>query len=300
MSSPIKNVALAGAGGDVGSVVLEHLRASGKFNLLVLRRTGSGSTFPSDVKVADVDFSSVEALTAALEGQDALVSTVGTAGLAGQTLLVDAAAAAGVKRFLPSEFGSNLDNPNTRKLPVFAPKVAVQEHAIAKAKTSGLTYTFVYNGLFLDWGLQKQFLFRWADRKPTIIDGGDAVFSSTSLPSIADAVVGILTHPEETKNRAVYIEDIKLTQNKLLELAKRAFPAEPWEPQPAKLDDITAKADARLAQGLLDAETFGPYILRAIYGPVNGASYSKTDNELLGLKGWTEDQVLELFKKTIQ
>jgi hypothetical protein len=52
-----------------------------------------------------VDLSSMNSVTAAFEGQDAIASTVGTAGLASQSVLVDAAVAAGVKRFLLSDFG---------------------------------------------------------------------------------------------------------------------------------------------------------------------------------------------------
>ena len=39
--SPIKNVAIAGASGSLGSVIFQKLVASGKFNVRVLRRAGS-------------------------------------------------------------------------------------------------------------------------------------------------------------------------------------------------------------------------------------------------------------------
>lgn len=297
--SAIKNVAVTGASGSLGTVIFERLSAS-KFDITVLRRHGSSSTFPKGTKVIDVNFDSLDELTAALKGQDALVSSVGTPLLQGQKLLVDAAIAAGVSRILPSEFGSNLDFPNTRKLPVFAHKVEVQDYLIEKAKTSPITYTFVYNSAFLDWGLQHNFLLGHADGKPAIFDGGDITFSATTLSSVADAVVGVLSHPEETKNRAVYIEDTKITQNKLLELAKKANPSKKWEPQATKVDDVTAKADARLAQGLFDAETFVPYLFRAILDPAYGGNFKKTDNELLGLKGLTDEQVADVVKKYVK
>ncbi|VUC25780.1 unnamed protein product [Clonostachys rosea] len=298
--SAIKNVAVTGASGSLGTVIFDHLVSSGKFNITVLRRHGSSSKFPEGTKVIDVNFDSVDELTAALKGQDALVSSVGTPLLQGQKLLVDAAIAAGVKRVLPSEFGSNLDFANTRKLPVFAHKVEVQDYLKEKAKTTPITYTFVYNSAFLDWGLQHNFLLAHAEGKPSIFDGGDITFSATTLSSVADAVVGVLSHPEETKNRTVFIEDTKITQNKLLELAKKANPSKTWNPQPAKLDDITAKADARLAQGIFDFETFVPYIFRAILDPAYGGNFPKTDNELLGLKGLTDEQVYEVVKKYVQ
>jgi uncharacterized protein YbjT (DUF2867 family) len=298
--SPLKNIALAGASGSLGTLVLEKVQEAGTFNITVLRRKGSPSTFPSTLKVVDVDYDSVDELTAALKGQDAVVSTVGTQQVAGQTVLIDAAIAAGVQRFIPSEFGSNLENPNARALPVFIYKVQVQDYIKKKAEETSLSYTFVHNNAFLDWGLQYDFILQHSDYKPKLYDGGDIVFSSTSLSSVADAVVGILNHPDETANRVVYIEDIKLTQNKLLELAKKVAPEKPWQPEVVKIDDIVARSDERLKQGLLDMETFAPYLVRAVLGKDYGGNFQKTDNELLGVKGKTEDDVVGYLKQYIK
>ena len=122
MSTTIKNVAVVGAAGALGSVILDKLVASGKFNIKVLKRSGSKSSTPAGIDIAEVDFTSLDSLKSALAGQDAVVSAVGNEGIESQILLVDAAACAGVKRFIPSEFGSNLENPRTCQLPVFVPK----------------------------------------------------------------------------------------------------------------------------------------------------------------------------------
>src|ERR1700726_2267026 len=110
MASTIKNVAVVGAAGNLGGVILDRLVASGKFNIKVLKRSGSKSSLPAAMDVVEVDFTSLDSLKSALAGQDAVVSAVGMRGLESQLLLVDAAASAGVKRFIPSEFGSNLEN----------------------------------------------------------------------------------------------------------------------------------------------------------------------------------------------
>jgi uncharacterized protein YbjT (DUF2867 family) len=295
------SVTIAGASSDLGRVILSKFLASEHFNVRVLKRTGSSTTFPAGADVVEVDFDSVESLQAALAGQDALVSTIGAAGFHVQQQLIDAAAAAGVKRFLPSEFGSDLHNPKTRILPVFRPKVQIQEYLKEKCEASGMSYTLVYNAAFLDWGLSKNFLLNLADYKQTIIDGGDAAFSATTLNTVGDAVVGVLTHLEDTKNRPVYVHDIVVSQNKLLELAKKAAPAKPWEVVPVKLDDLVKRADERLAQGLFDMETFAPYLYRALMDPAYGSDFSKkADNALLGLKGITDDDVLEILKSLLK
>jgi hypothetical protein len=69
----------------------------------------------------------VDSVTAAFKGQDDIVSTVGTAGMAGQSVLVDAAVAAGVERFLPSDFGCDLTQPKTAALLVFRYKIVTHK-----------------------------------------------------------------------------------------------------------------------------------------------------------------------------
>ena len=222
--APIKTVAIAGASGSLGSVIFQKLVASGKFKVRVLRRLGSSSQFPAGTDVVDVDFGSADAVKTALTGQDAVVSALSTGGEGSQKALVDGAVAAGVKRFLPSDFGSNLDNPNAQKLPVYGPKIEGQRYLEERAKGTGLTWTRVYNNAFLDWGLRADFLLRTSDHKPVIFDSGDIPFSTTTLGSVADGVIGVLTHPDETANRSVRIQNAVVTQNKLLELARRAAP----------------------------------------------------------------------------
>ena len=78
------------------------------------------------------------------------MSTISTTAINAQLTLVDAVSAAGVKRLIPSEFGSNLDIPSVRQLLVFAQKFKVQDAIIEKSKMTDLAYTFVYNAAFLD------------------------------------------------------------------------------------------------------------------------------------------------------
>ncbi|KAL6922245.1 hypothetical protein FSST1_006271 [Fusarium sambucinum] len=298
--SALKNIAIAGAAGDLGSAVFNALVTSNKFNLTVLTRKESKSTFPYGTKVIQVDYDSLESLTAALQGQDAVVSTVGSLAIPSQNLLIDAAVAAGVKRFLPSEFGSNLVVPSVRKLPVFGTKVAIEDKLIELAKQGKISYTFVYNGIFLDWGIKHNFFFDFSQPELTIWDQGDAEFSTTTLASVGDAVVGVLAHPEETQDRVVYVQDIVLTQNKVLELAKEVSPGKEWKVKHDKLDDVTAKSDANVAKGIYDWPTLGPYLFRAIFDSKSIPKFEKLDNELVGIKGVTEEQVKGFLKAHIQ
>ncbi|PVH79992.1 NAD(P)-binding protein [Cadophora sp. DSE1049] len=299
--SSIKNVVLAGASGNLGPAILHALLDCGKFNVTVLTRKESKATFPSAAKVVKVDYSSLESLTSAFQGQDAVISTLSALVLSDQTRMIDAAIATGVQRFLPSEFGSDLENPKARALPVYAGKVEIQNYLVEKAKSNPqFSYTIVRNGFLLDWGLQVGFIINTKDFKPTIYGSGDQEFSSTSLAAVGQAVVGVLSNTAETANRVVYVEEIALTQNKLLAMAKKLTPGKTWEPVRGDLDAMKAASDERLKQGLFDDETFFPYIFIAGFGEGYGGKLQKVDNELLGVKRLSEEDVEGILKTVIR
>ena len=90
-------------------------------------------------------------LVAAFQGQDAVISTIATSNLTDQKRIIDAAVDAKVKRFIPSEFGwdSSKDNALT-----VAPCIAMKIDTVAYLKEqeiSGMSWTSVVNGLWLDW-----------------------------------------------------------------------------------------------------------------------------------------------------
>ncbi|KAF5021798.1 hypothetical protein F66182_6173 [Fusarium sp. NRRL 66182] len=298
--SSIKNVAVAGAAGVLGTAVFKQLSDANKFNLTVLTRLGSSSTFPPGTKVVQVDYSSLESLTAALQGQDAVVSVVTTLAIPSQDLLIDAAVAAGVKRFLPSEFGSNLAVPSVRKYPTFGAKVAIEEKLMALASQGKISYTFVFNSMFLDWCIDNGIYLDYAKSEVTFYDGGETEFSATNLSTIGDAVVGVLSHPDETKDRNVYVQDTVISMKKLLDFAKQLNPSKAWTVKNVSLDDLTAQADAKIAQGIFTEESLLPYLLKAVHGPEATCKFTKLDNELFGIKGVTEEQVKDLIRPHVQ
>ncbi|KAH8434151.1 aromatic alcohol reductase [Aspergillus melleus] len=296
-----KNITIIAASGTLGSVVLKKLLDVGTFTVTVLRRAGSSSSFPDTVKVLDVDYSSHESLKCAFAGQDIVLSFVPTVAAESQIALINAAAEAGVSRFIPSEYSANLDNEKARTLPIFRPKVKVQEHLVEMAKRSTLTYTFIYGGAWLDAGSSRSFVLDFSGQNTCLYDGGDVPFSATTLGSVAEAVISTLTHLDQTRNRSVFVHSLVTTQKHLVSLAKEVAPELSWDTTTSiKLDDLTAKSDKRLAQGLLDFETFSPYIFRAIFDPSFGGVYSRTDNQLLGIREASDEDVKDIFRRVLK
>jgi uncharacterized protein YbjT (DUF2867 family) len=295
----ITRVTLVGGSGRLGTFILDKVLGCSKFDVQVVKRAGSASTFAAGTKVVEADFTDLGSLKTAFEGQDAVVSVVGEAGVAGQKILVDAAIAAGVKRFLPSNFGSNMANPNSRKLPVFTSKVIVEDYIIEKATTTPLTYSFVYVGGFTDFTLQKRVIMVFSTYSPKIFNGGDTQFSSTSMPTVGDAVVGVLSNPAETRNRSVYVSEIITSQNKPLSIAKQIASDRPWAPVDVDLNVVAEAAKERLAQVNHDLSTLIPILLKSIVDPEYGVKFTKNDNELLGIKPKTDEYLVELITPLI-
>ena len=148
-----RSVALYGAGGDsIGHHILQALLANSQFTITIIARSSSTTKFPSSVRVVRIPASpSHSNLVEAFEGQDVLISAVGFPAQLSQHQLIDAAIEAGVKRFVPSDYGMDNMNPEMRKLsPVFESKGAVIDYLRAKEGV-GLTWTSVATGLWLDW-----------------------------------------------------------------------------------------------------------------------------------------------------
>ncbi|KAJ3019408.1 hypothetical protein HKX48_002107 [Thoreauomyces humboldtii] len=213
----IRNVILIGASGNLGPSILEEI-VDAKFAVSILTRQESKSTFPSDLKVHRTDYS-LDSLVSAFKGQDAVISTVGAEGFAQQKIIIDAAVKAGVKRFIPSEFGSNTENKKSQELvPLFKGKLEVVAYLQQVAKDHpSFSYTAIATGPFFDWGVKNGFLgYDLANRKATIFDAGDRKVSFTNLSTIGKSVAGVLSHLKETENKTIYVASVTASQNEVL------------------------------------------------------------------------------------
>jgi len=291
MAALIKKVALAGASGRLGPAILEQLLAH-NYDVTVLTRAESTATFPAAAKVQRVDYSSKESLVAALKGQDAVVSAIANPAIDKQIILIDAAVEAGVKRFLPSEFGSDTTNAKAAALPVFRHKVnsqkALQERAAAS--TNGFTYTTVVTGPLLGWVLTQAFL-NIKEKRATLYDGGDRVFSTTTLQTIGKAICAVLAPPAETENRVVKVHDTHTTLNTLLAKAQKTVGAEGWTITQASVDELLGSSWAGVKQGKFDWPTLFGFVVTAIQGDGYGGKLESTDNALLGIPELTDEEL---------
>lgn len=113
--------------GAIGPSIIHSLNTAG-FRVQALTRRKQTVSIPDKVNVVEVNYNDDNALREALRHQDAVVSCLGDvpAAVQAQESLLKASLAAGVKRFMPSEFGSNTTNRHVMSYPFFRAKVEHQ------------------------------------------------------------------------------------------------------------------------------------------------------------------------------
>lgn len=270
------------------------------FQVTVLTRSKKPGVFEKGLKVLEVDFTSVESLTAALQGVDAIVATVAGSAIESQLLLIDAAVAAGVKRFIPSEYGSVSTNPKIQHLPFYSSFAKIRGRLQEKAQKGQITWTVFLCGAFLTFLLDHPTLVDFANHKATLMDDGNNRISSTSLPNIGTAVAAILKNPEATKNKVLHSSEIIVTQNQVLAIAKETKPEIKWEIDQIKTSDVLKEALQSASQGDFSMPTIMGILKGTVFaGDEYGAGFDENDNELLGIEELTKEDFRKLVENKV-
>ncbi|KAL7928180.1 hypothetical protein V8C35DRAFT_333424 [Trichoderma chlorosporum] len=257
MYGKIDTVIILGGSGNLGALVVSALISSG-FKVSVAVRQSSAATYAASVTVYKTDYSK-DSLGSIFQGQDAVVSCIPRTQVADQKAVVDACISAGVKRFLPSEYGFDTTLPDIEKRISFtAGKKEFGEYLVGK-ESEGLTWSRVFTGPFFDWmptQSARDFkldmgIMGWdlESFKVTLFDSGDQEFSCTNIRTVAEAIASVLTHEHETKNQNVYVSSFpRLTQNIVLEALER-LSGRKFEVTQASTEDLAAKGEARIKRG---------------------------------------------------
>ncbi|KAF5232127.1 hypothetical protein FANTH_13124 [Fusarium anthophilum] len=289
-----QNIALLGKG-LVGSFVLQELVNSGFSVTLLSRSEGKADDLPAGVKLIAVDYNSQENLESALQGQDVVVSTISGAAVPSQKVIIDAAIKAGVKRFIPSDFGGVSTDPAAAHLPQNIPFVEIQKYL--RSKASEIEWTIFAVGAFTDFVVNSPLFFDWENKSAELWEKGNTRLSTTSIAGAARAIAGALKNREETKNRVLYVHEMVITQAQVLELAKKYSPGVEWKI--SYVEDSDAELE-RLIKKFTEESSL-PNLLAVLKGTaLSGkyhSSYDKVDNNLVGLTELTEDVLDGMFAR---
>ncbi|KAF5001203.1 hypothetical protein FGRMN_1227 [Fusarium graminum] len=289
-------VAIFGASGNFGAPITAALVKAG-FDTTIITRNESTSTFPESILVIRTEYT-LEALTKVLAGQDAVICVVGPAGIKFQATMIDAAEAAGAKRFIVDDFGWG---PDFSSYPEFEVVRAHRAVGVDRAKelankNPGFTWTGIASGNPIDWAMKRFPLmgFNIKNRSAIVYDGGKEYFTGTTLEGIGQSVVGVLQHPEETANQHVKVLSIKTCQNDLLEAFQKATGSQ-WSVQESTTTGLIETARKKIEEGkgggnleLAIAQLYENGKARCLIAP----SWEESDSRLLELTEETPESLV--------
>ncbi|EHK23109.1 uncharacterized protein TRIVIDRAFT_27827 [Trichoderma virens Gv29-8] len=226
--SPFKNIILIGAAGSIGSVVLAALEKEPSFTITLIQRASSKAKMPAHLKAITVpDSYPTDELIPAFRGQDVVINCMTSLSVADQFRIIDAAIAAGVRRYVPSEYGLNNMRRDAQALNlVFHDKGKIQEYLRAKAQAGVIEWMSISCGMWIRWSMAHDFLgMHIGERRFVFWDDGEGYFSCTTEENSAQGLVNALltagTDRDVWKNTNVYLSDFAITQKQLLEAIER-------------------------------------------------------------------------------
>ncbi|KAK1856546.1 oxidoreductase [Colletotrichum chrysophilum] len=137
------------------------------------------------------------------------------------------------------------------------------------------------------------------NKKAVLRDGGNVLFSASRLSTVGQAVVGVLSHPSETANKAVYVKDIDVTQRQIITAAKEIDPSGSWTIQDSKTAAEEQEALSGLNSGQVDIGVISKFLFRAIFSEGYGGKFDKVDNELLRIEGLDANGLRDIVRSVL-
>ncbi|KAH8116637.1 NAD-binding protein [Phellopilus nigrolimitatus] len=246
-------VLILGATGNTGSSIVNALLESSSFNVIAAIRPSSASK-PTveelksrgvEIRIVDLEHASPDQLAEALRGVETVISTIIYYEIHLQRPLIDASKKAGVKRFIPCDWGTACV-PGVREM--YDQKLGIRDYV----KEKGLGYTFVDVGWWLQVGLPildptKTAFPAFMDITKIIYHTGNVKNAVTDLRDIGKFVERIILDPR-TQNRYVFCWTEEITQNEVFALAKR-ISGKDIETVHISEEDLLARA--RDAEGIM-------------------------------------------------
>jgi uncharacterized protein YbjT (DUF2867 family) len=215
----MKKILIAGATGNLGPHLVKELTLQGhRVNALIRPETMKNDQKmcllrEAGVHIIEGDLNDPASLAKACEGQEVVISAVGAGQIMLQVELAKAAKTAGVKRFIPSEFGVDPFAASLDSCDLFNLKAAAQK----QIRDIGIPLTPIYTNGFMEF---------WATglgqlgptsppAKVQLFSDGTKDAYMVALPDIARYVNAIVEDPS-TVNRDISICAVKTNQLDLI------------------------------------------------------------------------------------
>ncbi|KAJ3528171.1 hypothetical protein NM208_g10331 [Fusarium decemcellulare] len=285
MSSALKKIAVVGASGRLGTFILKALQDSkAGFDVTAITRKNSTATFDANTKVVKVtDGYPDEEMVETFRGYDAVVLAIGFA-----------------SEHRHGRLGQG-EHQGWRQTIDPIRLWRTQQRAYLKTlEQPGWSWTDVSCGVFLDFCIQVNFFGVDPQNKTAEIwDDGNARFTATTRESIGLAVAGVLSKPEETKNRTVYVSSAELSLSDLLAAEQKVVGKDGWtftnintDEEIKKQQQIVATATERMAQLMATGRLGLASVMKPEYG-ANLKARGLLENDLLGVPQESLDDIVK-------
>ncbi|KAE8375718.1 hypothetical protein BDV26DRAFT_299473 [Aspergillus bertholletiae] len=296
-SNHVKDIAVVGAGGQIGKLITEALVKTGKHVVTAITRQGSTNELPHGVIAAPVDYNDESSLVSALKGKEFLIITLALSAPADtHHKLVRAAAEAGVTYVIANAYGVDVyGKEGLRKDLPIGNRVVNNIHF---ATETGLTWFAFITGPWYEYSLTvgpELLGFDLEKHTATFYDDGKTAINFSTLPQISRAVAALLSlkkFPDDEDdasvtlsrfaNSPVYISSFHLSQEDVLDSVRRVTKtgSSEWHVTYESTEERYKEGMRLIADGKL--EGFGKSLFARAFYP-NGDGTYETANRLLGL-----------------
>ncbi|KAB8261423.1 hypothetical protein BDV32DRAFT_137289 [Aspergillus pseudonomiae] len=294
MTSPIRKVIVVGGGGNVGRCIVSAFDSDARFTISILSRSSSRASFPPHIRVHRTsEYYDEPELIDIFRGQDAVVCTIATSRISQQKIIIDAAAKARVKRFVPSEFGHDTRNEQAGEMIpfLFKAKKEIVQYLRTKEK-EGLSWTAFVTGPLFEIAIQNFLGYNIPRRQAMILNDGANRWSTTTLDTVALAVKNAMLAPDWTTNRYLFIESFRVSQSEILALLEY-IGGSPWNTTHCDAEEEKELALESLSKGQLRAM---PFLMRYVtcekgFGG-HYMDYEESSNSVLSLPRGSLDEAV--------
>ncbi|ORY06147.1 isoflavone reductase family protein [Clohesyomyces aquaticus] len=253
------------------------------------------NTPPNLIEHKTSDFSA-SSLESSFTGQDLVISTLAGGDYNFQVGIIDAVIVAGVKRFIPHEFG--LDSLN-QGIQAILPRSAERARIIQYLRDLSRTHLdFQWVGIAVGCVLDRLLIagdlgfdLQW--QNATIHGTGTEILAASSLQRVGSAVASCIEHWHEMKNRYIYTAGVLTTANDILACLEH-LSGKKWSFSYEDVGDCVREGTKRIERGYPDAGMFLMERSVVYDGELKaaGAFEKKSANKILGLDEETVEQIV--------
>ena len=134
------------------------------------------------------------------------------------------------------------------------------------------------------------------NKQATLFDGGANLFHTTTLASIGQSVVGVLSHPSATQNKNVRVHDFFVTQQEILAILEAELGS--FTIQDVVVPQLVEQCNAGLARGEFTSANIHGLIQATAFGAEDCSCRWPADDDSV-LLGLPKRDIKEEVKKVL-